>query len=107
MKLKAKKALVPIMSLFLLMFFSVYAMSLTGYYESIDNKTNTLTSEAIKKFEKDVLNGEKIVASNYIREQKEYDNLLSRLGIKIGNFIEKIFKKIMHFILKEIEGAID
>lgn len=107
MKSKIKKSFIPVFSILIIMFIAVYIMSLTGYYESIENKSNSLTKEAITKFEKDVLNGEVIVASNYLKERKTYDNLLSRIGIKIGNLIESVFNKIMRFILKEIEGAID
>lgn len=106
MKDKLKKMVKPVFSILLLMFISVYIMSLTGYYTSVESKNNTLTKEAIARFEKDVLSGEKINASNYLIEKKTYDNLLSRSGIKVGNFIEKIFDKVMHMILSEIEGAI-
>ncbi len=107
MKSKIKKSFLPIFCILVIMFIAVYVMSLTGYYESVENKNNTLTKEAITKFEKDVLNGEVIVASNYLKERETYDNLLSRIGIKVGNLIESAFNKVMRFILKEIEGAID
>ena len=106
MQSKIKKIMLPIIIILFLMYISVYTMSLTGYYSTIENKNNTLTNEAIERFEKDILNGEKIVASNYLEEKKTYDNLLSRTGILIGNIIENIFNKIMKLILNEIEGAI-
>ena len=94
------------LGVFALTFIVVYIMSLTGYYESVEENKKTLTSEAINRFEHDVLNGEVIIASNYVEERESYDNLLSRIGIKFGNVLEFIFKKIMNGILKEIEGAI-
>ena len=108
MKIKTtiKKILVPIGILLLLMYITIYIVSLTSYYTSIESKNSTLTTEAIERFEKDVLNGEKIVASNYLVEKKEYDNLLSRTSIKIGNIIEKLFNKLLKYLLKEIEQAI-
>ncbi len=106
MKTKLKKLIKPSFFILVLMFITVYIMSLTGYYSTIENKNNTLTAEAIERFERDILNGEKINAENYLVEKKTYDNLLSRTGIKIGNLIELLFDKMMHFILSEIEGAI-
>lgn len=108
MKIKSiiKKALPPIAVVIFLMYITVYITSFTGYYSSIEGRNSSLTKEAIERFEKDVLSGEKIVASNYLEEKKEYDNLLSRSSIKIGKIIEKIFNKIMKTILNEIESAI-
>ena len=101
-----KKIIPPILGIIILMYISVFIMSLSGYYSTIEAKNNTLTSEAINRFEKDVLNGEKIVASNYLEEKKTYDNLFTRSSIKLGNIIENIFNKVMKSILKEIESAI-
>ena len=108
MKIKqtAKKMLPPIIIILILMYISVFIMSLTGYYSTIEGKNNTLTTAAIERFEKDVLSGEKIVASNYLEEKKTYDNLFTRVSIRFGNLIENIFNKIMKSILKEIESAI-
>lgn len=105
-KIIIKKILPAVSLILILMFITVYIVSLTSYYNTIENKNSTLTSEAIERFEKDILSGEKIVASNYLEEKKEYDNLISRSSIKIGNLIENIFNKIMKTILKEIESAI-
>ncbi len=106
MKDNLKKIFIGIGALLILMYISVYIMSLTGYYTTIESKNNTLTTEAINRFEKDILNGEKIVATNYLEKKETYDNLLSRLGISIGNVIEKLFDKAIKLILNEIEGAI-
>lgn len=101
-----KKLMIPIGILLVLMYITIYIISLTSYYTTIESKNATLTGEAISRFESDVLNGEKIVASNYLQEKKSYDNLLSRTSIHIGNIIENIFNKVMKSILKEIEQAI-
>lgn len=103
---KIKNIFLSITGILVLLFITVYMMSFSGYYDSALEKKRTLTEEAVERFEKDVLNGEVIVASNYMEETPTYDNLLSRLGIQFGNILEKIFHKIMSAILKEIEGAI-
>lgn len=108
MKAKAliKKIIIPVNLLLVLMYITTYIVSLTSYYGTIESKNSTLTSEAIERFEKDILNGEKIVAQNYLEEKKTYDNLFSRTSIKLGNIIENVFNKIMKSVLKEIEQAI-
>ena len=108
MKIKStiKKILIPISFLLILMYITTYIVSLTSYYETIESNNTSLTNEAIKRFENDVLNGEKIVASNYLEEKKNNDNLFSRTSIKLGNIIENIFNIIMKSILKEVEQAI-
>ncbi len=102
-----KPIIKPIAYILLLSFAAVYIISLTGYYKTVENQNSTLTTEAINRFEKDVLNGEKIVASNYLEEKKDYNNLISRAFIKLGNIIDNIFNKIMHYIMREIESAIN
>ena len=106
MKDKIKKIVKPIFILLGIIYIAIFIISLTGYYESLENKNSRLTTEAIERFEKDILKGEKIVASNYLEEKEDYDNLFTRLGIKVGNVIEFIFKKVMKGILTEIEKAV-
>lgn len=106
MKDKIKKIVKPIFILLGIIYVAIFIISLTGYYESLENKNSRLTTEAIERFEKDILKGEEIVASNYLEEKEDYDNLFTRLGIKIGNAIEFIFKKVMKGILTEIEKAV-
>lgn len=107
MRTKLKYIFIFTGSILVLAFFVVYTMSLTGYYKEIEASSNTLTSKAIDRFEKDILNGEKIVASNYLEEKPRYDNLLSRTSIKLGNVIETLFKKGMRSVMKEISGAME
>lgn len=106
MKDKIKKIVKPIFILLGIIYVAIFIISLTGYYESLENKNSRLTTEAIERFEKDILKGEEIVASNYLEEKEDYDNLFTRLGLKIGNAIEFIFKKVMKGILTEIEKAV-
>ncbi|MBR6949308.1 MAG: hypothetical protein IKH54_03885 [Bacilli bacterium] len=106
MKDKIKKIVKPIFILLGIIYVAIFIISLTGYYESLENKNSRLTTEAIERFEKDILKGEEIVASNYLEEKEDYDNLFTRLGLNIGNAIEFIFKKVMKGILTEIEKAV-
>ena len=106
MKDKIKKIVKPIFIFLGIIYIAIFIISLTGYYESLENKNSRLTTEAIERFEKDILKGEEIVASNYLEDKEDYNNLFTRLGIKIGNAIEFIFKKVMKGILTEIEKAV-
>ena len=106
MKDNWKSIFIFIGSLFILLFLTTFFLSISGYYDGITNR-RVISDEALKQFESDVLNGEKIVASNYISEQETYDNLLSRICIRIGDLISNIFKKIMSTFMKEINQAID
>lgn len=84
-------------------FLSLYATTAGGYYEYQLSNKNILTEEAIKRFEDDVKAGKKIVASNYIQEEKDYSNKANILANKLSTFISNTYDKIMRFIFKQIE----
>lgn len=91
----------------LILFATLYFSQAAGYFEYTTRKTNTLTEEAVKKFEKDIESGKKINANDYIKKENDYNNNLSKLGTSMSNMIESSFNYIMNFIFKEINGAID
>lgn len=83
----------------LILFFSLFFSRYNSYYE---NKT-VLTDSAIERFEKDLKEGKEIVASNYIEEEKNYNNKAAKIGIKTSKFIENSFNKIMKTMMKYLE----
>lgn len=83
----------------LILFFSLYFSRYNSYY---DNK-KVLTDEAIERFEEDLKSGKEIVASNYLKEEKNYNNKVSKAGIKTSKFIEKTFNKGLGFLMKYLE----
>ena len=83
--------------LFLSLYFSKYTSS---YY---DNK-NILTEEAIEQFEKDVKDGKTIVAKNYIPEEKDYSNTISKIGMKTSGLIDKAFHKGMKAVMNYLNS---
>lgn len=103
--MKAKNAfrlfIVCIFSLFL----CLYVTQALGYYEFTNAKKTTLTTKAMEKFEKDVKDGKKIDAKDYIEEEKNYNNLLSRTSLTISNTIEKTFDTIMNAFFNELAKA--
>jgi hypothetical protein len=102
------KQITKILIIFIVLsFLSLYITSTSGYYEYNLKQKNILTEEAIARFEKDVKEGKKIIASNYIEEQKNYNNKTSELTLKVSNFISKTFDRIMKYIFKKIEATVN
>ena len=90
--------------LLVIMFLSVYFSRYnTNYYEN----RNVLTEEAILKFENDVKEGKNININSYLKEEKDYNNKLSTIGIKTSNIIEKSFKKTLKFLFKQLGGLVE
>ena len=81
--------------LFLSLYFSKYN---NEYY--INQKV--LTDEAIIRFEQDLKEGKEIKASNYIQKDKDYNNKVSKLGLKTSSLIEKTFTKTLKLFAKYI-----
>lgn len=88
-------------------FFCLYFTTMGGYYEYSLKQKNTLTEEAIQRFEEDVAAGKEIIASNYIEEEKNYNNKVSEITLKTSNIISNTFDKIMKYIFKKIEATVN
>lgn len=88
-------------------FFCLYFTTTGSYYEHSQKQKNVLTEQAIQQFEKDVASGKKIIASNYITEEKDYNNKTSTFFMKCSNIISKVFDKTMKYIFKKIEGTVN
>ena len=90
--------------LLVIMFLSVYFSRYnSNYYEN----QNVLTEETIVKFEQDKNEVKDITVSSYLKEEKNYDNKISEIGLKISNTIEIGFKKGLKFIFKCMEGVVE
>lgn len=92
---------------FIILFVSLYITQMSGYYQYNESKKTTLTNDAIERFEKDVREGKEIVAKNYLVEEKNYSNNISKLGMKISSTIEKGFNKTMNVIFNELNEAVN
>lgn len=92
---------------FIILFVSLYITQMSGYYQYNESKKTTLTADAIERFEKDVREGKEIVANNYLAEEKNYSNHISKLGMKISSTIEKGFNKTMNVIFNELNEAMN
>ena len=84
-----------------ILFLSLYLSKYNNdYYEN----RRVLTEEAMERFEKDMKNGKKINASNYLPKEKNYNNRVSKMGIESSKFIEKFFSKSLHFMMKYLDS---
>lgn len=102
----SKKFIVFVCFIFIILFFALYISQYTGYFDYSSSKKNILTDSAIKKFEDDIREGKSIDTSNYLIEEKNYSNKISRLGMKTSNIIEKAFKKGINIIFRELNDAV-
>ena len=95
------KKILKLLALLLFVFFlSLYLSKYTNtYYE---NK-KVLTDEAIKEYEKDLKTGQPINSKNYLKEEKNYNNKASRIGLKTSNLIEKGFNSILKYSARELQ----
>lgn len=105
--MKGKNLIKIILATVVILFLSLYITQMSGYYEYNESKKVTLTEDAIKRFEEDLASGKKINAGNYLKEEKNYNNNISQMGMKLSNYIEKGFNKIMNSIFTEVSKAVN
>lgn len=87
------------------LFLCLYITQALGYYEFTNAKKTTMTTRAMEKFEKDVKSGKKINAKDYLEEEKNYNNFLSKTSLTISSTIEKTFGAIMNAFFNELAKA--
>lgn len=97
-----------IMLILLISFVGLYVTSNTGYFDYEASKKVALTKEQIKIFEKDIKKGKKIDIKEYLNiNEKDYDNNISKVTLKISETIGSVFDKSIKFIFKSIEKGIN
>ncbi len=62
-----------------------------------------LTEIQIQKFEKDIKEGKEIDINEYIIKDKNYNNNITNINDKISKMINKGFRKIFEYFLKNIK----
>lgn len=91
----------------ILLYTALYITQAMGYYEYTNRKTNTLTEKAVEQFEKDLKKGKKVKASDYIKEENDYSNKMSKGGVFLSSAIGSVFDSFMKFIFSEVSKAVD
>lgn len=75
-----------------ILFFVVYIIGTSGYYESQIAQQTMITEKKILEFEEDILNGEIIDLNEYMSEEtKNYENKFTQLGESINNGVITVF----------------
>lgn len=93
-KKKKKNFLVIIFTLFFIVYFAFYLSQATGYYELKRHNKMVITTDQMKRFEKDVSEGKDISIDDYItNDEVDYTNAVSRLGYNTSEAIEFIMIK--------------
>ena len=91
-----------------LSFLVVYCAELTGYYEYQNHKHAVLTEEQIKQFEKDVANGKEVDINEYlVKDERVYNNNLSKISSKLSNGISKIVQKGVESTFKFLSNIVE
>ena len=94
-----------IMIFLVIIFLTLYISQITGYYEFDEYKRTRLTEEQIKTFEKDIKDGKKVDLTSYLESSKKnYNNKVSKSGLKLSNMLDKMVSSIMNVIVKIFEG---
>lgn len=104
---KFRKFFELLASLVVILFLVIYIGQGTGYYQITENRKTALTEDAIRRFEEDVKSGKEIVASNYLVKEKNYNNNISIVCMKVSEFIETSFNKFMMLVFRELEHVVN
>ena len=86
----------------ILIFLLLYFFGSNIYQSQLKEKRD-LTEEQIIKFEQDVKAGIEIDINDYIVKDKNYDNMVTNINRKISETINKGFKEIFKYLLKNID----
>lgn len=87
-------------------FFIIYLILLlaekSGYYEKRVSQKTMLTEEKIKQFEEDVASNKVVTIEDYLPEEKDYSNFVTKsankVSNKIGTLLNTKFDNIFDFI---------
>jgi len=73
-----------------LVFLGVYLGGKNGYYESVLHNKKNLTEEQIMKFEDDIANNIEVDLNEYIPQEYDNSNFVSRGGYGISQFLSNL-----------------
>lgn len=86
--------------MFLIVLFLIIYTNKDNYYR----EEQVISNEAIERFEKDLKEGKTIDPANYMNPKKDYNNKVSKTGLKISNLIEKGVNKVLSKLLDSIRS---
>lgn len=85
----------------LIIYISLYALNVTGYYDSNLRRKVEFTEEQIAEFERDIAEGNPVDIKDYLKDQtKDYTNNVSNFGYRLSVQIDAIFNRGITGLLK-------
>ena len=103
MKKKKKNPVLIIIIILFGIYIALFTAFKGGYYEYKNYNKMVLTEEAMKKFENDVKEGKDLSVGEYLEtEYKDYSNNMSKLGMKTGEYTEKLVTEGLGNFIKVI-----
>ena len=89
------------------LFFVLYFMQDSGYNEYTRNRENMLTEEEIKEYEEDIEAGKDVTIKDYLnKDNVNYDNKVSDLGLDLSELIGDVFNKGMNAFFEMLNEAV-
>ena len=89
------------------LFFVLYFMQASGYNEYTRNRENMLTEEQIKEYEEDIEAGKDVTIKDYLnKDNVNYDNKVSDLGLDLSELIGDVFNKGMNAFFEMLNEAV-
>lgn len=82
-------------------------MQASGYNEYTRNRENMLTEEEIKEYEEDIEAGKDVTIKDYLnKDNVNYDNKVSDLGLDLSELIGDVFNKGMNAFFEMLNEAV-
>lgn len=92
MKQKKTNWFVRMIIILFVIFMGLFIAGESGYYEAKLSRSVALTSDSIKQFEEDVLNGKEVDITSYIKtDERNYENGWTLAGEKVSRAMEEFF----------------
>ena len=95
------KAFFVVLAILFAIFMTLYISQATGYYDYEQYKKVSITKDKISQFEQDVRDGKEIRVENYLDNvQIDYNNKVSKTGLKLSSTIKKYVKSSINGTLE-------
>lgn len=86
--MKYSKTFWTILSIFFVIYISIFMASKSGYYEYENKNKKEFTEKKMREFEEDVKNGKNIDLKNYFKENEiNYENKVTIVGNKLSSIV--------------------
>ena len=102
--MKETKPFWTILSIFFIVYISIFMASKSGYYEYENRNRKELTEKKMKEFEEDVKNGKNVDLKNYFKENDvNYENKITIVGNKVSQIVTSGVNKSLEGSFKVLE----